>query len=180
MVTAEARNGKYKEFRGGGSGQGRPGQNRMDQGRPGQGQNRPGQNRPGQGRPNGSGAKYQSGGRNKPEGGYRGGAGDKRKPFHQDRFFDKDGDEEKKFARKTVKKDVRKTSGEDEGQADKIEVMKRLEREKKVKQRKQEHDGKERPVKAHGKQKNGKNIDWTRGYQNGLYGDDDESYTEFL
>lgn len=70
-----------------------------------------------------------------------------------------------------------------EKQPDKIETIKRLEKEKKVLDRKnheleQKQDKKVQKVKV--KQRRTTTIDWTKGYANGLYGDDDEDYTEFM
>ncbi|WMJ90042.1 hypothetical protein [Anaerocolumna sp. MB42-C2] len=72
---------------------------------------------------------------------------------------------------------------EKEQQPDKLETIKRLEREKKAIQKKsQEISNKksERPNKPQLKQRRTNNIDWTKGYANGRYGDDDEDYTEFI
>lgn len=71
---------------------------------------------------------------------------------------------------------------EKEQQPDKFETIKRLEKEKKVMQRKNEEFNRksERPNRTAVKQRRTNNIDWTRGYANGLYGDDDEDYTEYL
>lgn len=73
-------------------------------------------------------------------------------------------------------------SKEKEQQPDKLETIKRLEKEKKAIQKKnQELDRKpEKPGKPVMKQRRTNNIDWTKGYANGLYGDDDEDYTEFM
>ena len=69
---------------------------------------------------------------------------------------------------------------EKEQQPDKFETIKRLEREKKAMQKKQESKKTEKQAKPQVKQKRTNNIDWTRGYQNGLYGDDDEDYTMLM
>lgn len=70
-----------------------------------------------------------------------------------------------------------------EKQPDKIETIKRLEKEKKVLVRKnhdleQKQDKQVQKVKI--KQRRIHTIDWTKGYANGLYGDDDEDYTEYM
>lgn len=63
---------------------------------------------------------------------------------------------------------------------EKQEAQKRLEREIKIKRRK---DKKEDTIpkikKANGKTKRLKNIDWTKGYEDGLF-DDDEFYDDYL
>ncbi len=71
---------------------------------------------------------------------------------------------------------------EKEQQPDKFETMKRLEKEKKAMQKKNEELNKkgEKPSKVMIKQRRTNNIDWTKGYANGLYGDDDEDYTEYM
>ncbi|MFU0827176.1 MAG: hypothetical protein ACFWTJ_06490 [Lachnoclostridium sp.] len=71
---------------------------------------------------------------------------------------------------------------EKEQQPDKLVTIKRLEREKKaLLKKKTELDEKaERRSKPQIKHRRTKNIDWTRGYANGLYGDDDENYTEYM
>jgi hypothetical protein len=73
-------------------------------------------------------------------------------------------------------------SKEKEQQPDKLETIKRLEKEKKVLQKKsQENDrNTEKPSKPAIKHRRTNTIDWTKGYANGLYGDDDEDYTEFM
>jgi hypothetical protein len=62
-------------------------------------------------------------------------------------------------------------------------TIKRLEKEKKVLVRKshdleQKQDKPMQKVKL--KQRRTNAIDWTKGYANGLYGDDDEDYTEYM
>ncbi|QHQ60811.1 hypothetical protein Ana3638_08555 [Anaerocolumna sedimenticola] len=71
---------------------------------------------------------------------------------------------------------------EKEQQPDKFETIKRLEREKKAIQKKSQEINKksERPNKPQLKHRRTNNIDWTKGYANGRYGDDDEDYTEFM
>ena len=71
---------------------------------------------------------------------------------------------------------------EKEQQPDKFETIKRLEREKKAIQKKSQEINKksERPSKPQIKHRRTNNIDWTKGYANGRYGDDDEDYTEFM
>ncbi len=87
-----------------------------------------------------------------------------------DKGFDKDKDEEEKvIRRKPVQKDKPK-----EQQSDKMEIMQRLEREKKAVKKKQnasQRDGKS--MKHQMKPKRSRNIDWTREYENDSYDDDD-------
>lgn len=63
---------------------------------------------------------------------------------------------------------------------DKFEVMKRLENEKKVKQKKELEEESEKARKPQGKRKKLKNTYWTKGYENGLFDDDDEYYTKYM
>lgn len=102
---------------------------------------------------------------------------------------DKDYDGENKFG-KGYGKDQRmgesrtKTgqNKEKEQQPNKLETIKRLEKEKKVMQKKSEEINKnaDKPNKPLIKQRRTNNIDWTKGYAKGLYGEDDEDYTEYL
>ncbi len=73
-------------------------------------------------------------------------------------------------------------SKEKEQQPDKFETIRRLEREKKaVLKKSQESDKKsEKLNRPQVKHRRTSNIDWTKGYANGRYGDDDEDYTEFM
>jgi hypothetical protein len=67
---------------------------------------------------------------------------------------------------------------EKEQQPDKFETIRRLEKEKKAMEKKiQESEKKqEKATKPQAKKKRSNNIDWTKGYENGLYNDDDEDY----
>ena len=71
---------------------------------------------------------------------------------------------------------------EKEKQPEKFVTIKRIEKEKKVLQKKSLEINKkpEEPNKPQLKQKRTNNIHWTEGYSNGMYGDDDEDYTQFL
>lgn len=91
---------------------------------------------------------------------------------------DKDYDKETRVG-KAKPKVVTK---EREQQPDKIETIKRLEREKKALRKKsmEEERKTDKPNKPMIKQKRTSNIDWTKGYNMGLYGDDDEYYTEYM
>ncbi len=104
---------------------------------------------------------------------------------------DKDDDSDKKYGKGySSGKDQRmgdaraKTSQgkEKEQQPDKLETIKRLEREKKAVLKKSLEVNKklEKPNKTQVKHRRTNNIDWTKGYANGRYGDDDEDYTEFI
>ncbi len=68
---------------------------------------------------------------------------------------------------------------EKEQQPDKLETIRRLEREKKAIQKKSQETDKKRDKHSRPqvKQRRTNNIDWTKGYANGRYGDDDEDYT---
>jgi hypothetical protein len=119
-------------------------------------------------------------GRDAKSGSYNG--YNKDRNFNKDRDFDKDkndGRTNRSYGSKDQRmKDT--SSKEKEQQPDKFETIKRLEKEKKVIQKKQESKKTEKVVKPQVKQKRAKSIDWTRGYQNGLYNDDDEDYTMFV
>lgn len=68
-------------------------------------------------------------------------------------------------------------------QSDKMETIKRLEKEKKVLERKNQESEKEKAdqTKPQMKKRRTGNIDWTKGYAKGRYGDDDEEdYTEYF
>ena len=63
---------------------------------------------------------------------------------------------------------------------EKLETKKRIEREKNIKKRKdKDYDDTVKMKKSQSKPKKMKNIDWTRGYQNGLF-DDDDYYDEYM
>ena len=61
-----------------------------------------------------------------------------------------------------------------------LEDIKRLERDKKIKRKKvKEEDVDDKAKKLYGKQRKIKNIDWTRGYEQGLF-EDDEFYNDYM
>lgn len=62
---------------------------------------------------------------------------------------------------------------------EKMEAKKRLEREKKIKRKKDQVDETFNNRKSKNKNKKMKNIDWTKGYEEGLF-DDDDFYDEFM
>lgn len=86
--------------------------------------------------------------------------------------YDKDKDEDRKPMNrvKSSQKDSKK-----EQQPDKIDIMNRIEREKKAIQKKKAENSRKnnKPAKAHTKVKRSNNIDWTREYENGSYDDDE-------
>lgn len=107
-------------------------------------------------------------------------------PFNKDDDYENDNKYGKGYGKGSQRMESRSKSGqakEKEQQPDKFETLKRLENEKKIKQKKlnQEFSNKsERPNKPLVKHRRTSNIDWTKGYEKGLYDDDDETYTEFL
>lgn len=96
---------------------------------------------------------------------------------------DKDYDKDSKFGEKHrgSESKAKSVSKEKEQQPDKIETIKRLERERKalLKKSMEEERKSDKPNKPMIKHKRTSNIDWTKGYNMGLYGDDDEDYTEY-
>ena len=60
-----------------------------------------------------------------------------------------------------------------EQQPDKMEIVKRLEREKKAVMRKENDNRKAKTAKPQMKPKRANNIDWTREYENDSYDDDE-------
>lgn len=86
-------------------------------------------------------------------------------PYDKDRNEDVRPNNRTKSSQKDSKK---------EQQPDKIEIMNRIEKEKKAIQKKQAENRKNnRPVRQQAKPKRSNNIDWTREYENGSYDDDD-------
>jgi len=122
----------------------------------------------------------------KAAGGYNKSKGFKSSPFNKDDDYENDNKYGKGYGKGNQRMESRSKSGqakEKEQQPDKFETLKRLENEKKIKQKKmdQEFSNKsERPNKPSVKHRRTNNIDWTKGYEKGLYDDDDEIYTEFL
>ena len=85
--------------------------------------------------------------------------------------YDKDRDDDVRTNQKarSSQKDSKK-----EQQPDKIEIMNRIEKEKKAIQKKQAENRKNnKSVRQQAKPKRSNNIDWTREYENGSYDDDD-------
>lgn len=104
--------------------------------------------------------------------------------FNKDDDYENDNNYGKGYGKGKDQRDSRSKSGQmKEQQSDKYETLKRLEKEKKIKQKKmdQEFSGKlERPNKPMIKHRRTNNIDWTKGYEKGLFDDDDELYTEYM
>ena len=106
----------------------------------------------------------------------------KSNPFHKDDDYEDDNN----YGKGNQRAESRSRTGqirEREQQLDKFETLKRLEKEKKIKQKKmnQEFSSKsEKPNKPMIKHRRTNNIDWTKGYEKGLFDDDDEIYTEYL
>ena len=102
--------------------------------------------------------------------------------------FDKDKDEEesgykkggKGNDRRNVKSQAsRETAKIKEQQPDKMDIVKRLEKEKKAMQKKNNQNSQKNKANAGRVQrpvKRSNNIDWTREYENDSYDDDDMSY----
>ena len=84
--------------------------------------------------------------------------------------YDKDDDE-------VVRPQKRQASSKEgkakEQQPDKIEIMNRIEKEKKAMQKKQAERKNSKPVRMQNRPNRTNNIDWTREYENGSYDDDD-------
>ncbi len=113
------------------------------------------------------------------------------RPYSRENFrpgygFNKDEEEEndKKFGKARHQRgDIKgrdPQNKEKEPQPDKLETSKRLEKEKKVLERKNQEMEKEKQNKPSMKKRRTGNINWTKGYTTGLYGDDDEDYTEYF
>lgn len=87
------------------------------------------------------------------------------------RGFDKDKDEDAPVARRPKPKTDSKPK---EPQMDKLDIMNRLEKEKKAMKKKHtESRNESRPARHVAKPKRSGNIDWTREYENDSYDDDD-------
>lgn len=86
------------------------------------------------------------------------------------KVYDKDKDEETPVRRAKPRTD----SKPKEQPSDKIEIMNRLEKEKKAMKKKHtESRNDQRPAKHTARPKRSGNIDWTREYENDSYDDDD-------
>ncbi len=111
----------------------------------------------------------------------KGGGYDKDKDYDGDNMYGKgySSGKDQRMGNSRVKTPQNR---EREQQSDKFETIKRLEREKKAIQKKSHEINKktERPSRLHIKHRRTNNIDWTKGYANGRYGEDDENYTEFM
>ncbi len=87
---------------------------------------------------------------------------------------DKDRDEESVKRRSEPKRSQDKDARFKEQQPDKIDIINRLEKEKKAIQKKEEEKKKNsRSARAVSKPKRSNNIDWTREYENDSYDDDE-------
>lgn len=89
--------------------------------------------------------------------------------FDRNAGFGKDKDEEDKPVRRPKQT---KTDKPKEQQPDKMDIINRLEKEKKAMKKKRE-EKKEKPVKHQVRPKRSGNVDWTREYENDSYDDDD-------
>ncbi len=87
---------------------------------------------------------------------------------------DKDRDEDSVKRRSESKRSQDKDARYKEQQPDKIDIINRLEKEKKAMQKKEEEKKKSsRSARAVSKPKRSNNIDWTREYENDSYDDDE-------
>jgi hypothetical protein len=92
--------------------------------------------------------------------------------------FKKDEEEENKGARSHRASDARLKGAQikdKEQKSDKIEIMKRLEREKKVLQKKLKDEDEKKIKRPLVKQRKNSKNDWTKSYQKGKF-DEDEDY----
>ena len=90
---------------------------------------------------------------------------------YNNRGFDKDKDEDTPVVRKSKPKADNKPK---EQQPDKIEIINRIEKEKKAMKKKHtDSKGDSRPARHTVRPKRSGNIDWTREYENDSYDDDD-------
>lgn len=92
--------------------------------------------------------------------------------------YDKDSDYEKKEFRKKPQASNRDKDKPKEQQPDKMEVVKRLEKEKKAMQKKNQGSKKKnQQARPQIRVKRTNNIDWTKEYENDSFDDDDMYYT---
>lgn len=84
--------------------------------------------------------------------------------------YDKDSDEDSRPQRRPS---ANKDNKIKEQQPDKIEIINRIEKEKKAMQKKQAERKNNKPVRQQTRPKRTNNIDWTRAYENDSYDDDD-------
>ena len=94
-------------------------------------------------------------------------------------FYDKDSDYEQKPVHRKPQSSNRDKDKLKEQQPDKMEVVKRLEKEKKAMQKKNQDSSKKRNQQARPQVriKRTNNIDWTREYENDSFDDDDMYYS---
>lgn len=86
--------------------------------------------------------------------------------------YDKDSDENSRPQRRqTANRD--RDNKVKEQQPDKMEIINRIEKEKKAMQKKQAERRNSKPVRQQSRPKRTNNIDWTRAYENDSYDDDD-------
>lgn len=103
--------------------------------------------------------------------------------FGKDDDYETDNKRGKNHGNGGIRQDMKsKTPNkEKELQPDKMETIKRLEKEKKALERKNQELEREKQNKPQAKKRRTGNIDWTKGYAKGLYGEDDEEdYTDFF
>lgn len=84
--------------------------------------------------------------------------------------YDKDSDEDSKPQRR---QNTNRDNKVKEQQPDKIEIINRIEKEKKAMQKKQAERKNNKPLRQQARPKRTNNIDWTRAYENDSYDDDD-------
>ena len=85
--------------------------------------------------------------------------------------YNKDKDEEENV--RPQRKQTPKDNKAKEQQPDKIEIMNRIEKEKKAIQKKKAERKNNKPARVQNRPKRTNNIDWTREYENDSYDDDD-------
>lgn len=96
------------------------------------------------------------------------------KPFKKkkyDRGFVNSYDKDEEDNVRPQKRQSAKDNKVKEQQPDKVEIMNRIEREKKAIQKKQAERKNSKPVKMQNRPKRTNNIDWTREYENDSYDD---------
>lgn len=153
-------------------------------------ENKPGNSYNRENKPYNKDSKPYSGKDNKdgrPSGNFNRGRDQKGGGYNKDKDYDSDNRYGKGYSsgrdqRMGDSRTKTSQSKDKEQQPDKFETIKRLEREKKAVQKKNQEINKksDKPSKPQVKQRRTNNIDWTKGYESGRYGDDDEDYTEFL
>jgi hypothetical protein len=86
--------------------------------------------------------------------------------------YDKDSEEDSRPQRRQAASKDRDNKVKEQ-QPDKIDIINRIEKEKKAMQKKQAERRNSKPVRQQARPKRTNNIDWTREYENGSYDDDD-------